>query len=139
MIQEGSNVKIHYKLMVDGELVDTSQGGEPLAYVQGAGQIVPGLEEHLAELSQGAESTVEVPPEKGFGVKDPQAVQTVPRSSFEDPESLKTGMLVQGQTGDGKTFNATVSEISDSEVTLDLNHPLAGKTLEFQVEIVEVS
>jgi FKBP-type peptidyl-prolyl cis-trans isomerase SlyD len=128
---------MHYTLTVDGEVVDSSQGGEPLAYVQGQGQIIPGLERQLEGLEVGDTKSAEVAPADGYGEADPERIQAVPKSNFREPDQLEAGIMVSGQTEQG-TFQARVAEVGDETVTLDFNHPLAGKTLSFQVEIVEV-
>lgn len=137
MIRNGDTVKIHYTLRVDGDVVDSSSGREPLSYVQGSGQIIPGLEEQLQGLKSGDKKSVQVPAEKGYGVHDPAAVQKVPKASFANAEQVHVGEVVQGRSGND-VFQATVTGVSESDVTLDLNHPLAGKTLAFDVEVVDV-
>ena len=139
MIENGVTVKIHYKLSVDGDLIDSSEGREPLVYVQGAGQIVPGLEKHLAVLNCGDETRVEVPPEEAYGAFNEDAIQTLPKDAFEDNDGFEVGRMIQGKTLEGQEFSATVRSMGGDEVTLDLNHPLAGRILVFEVEIVEVS
>jgi FKBP-type peptidyl-prolyl cis-trans isomerase SlyD len=138
MIKKGSTVKIHYTLSVDGVILDSSPEGDPLAYVQGSGQIIPGLEEELEGLKSGDKKEVTVAPEKGYGMVDPNAFQKVPKAAFDNAPGLKVGDIVSGQLGE-QTFNAVISQISLEEITLDFNHPLAGKTLRFAVEVVEVS
>jgi FKBP-type peptidyl-prolyl cis-trans isomerase 2 len=139
MIKSGSKVSIHYRLSVDGALIDSSEEREPLTYVQGAEQIFPGVEEHLEGMGVGEETKLSIPAEEGYGPRDPEAVRMVPKSAFDDPEKLKVGMAVQGQAQEGKSFNAIVTAVSAEEVTLDLNHPLAGKTLDFELKVVEVN
>ncbi len=139
MIKEGSTVKVHYTLAVDGETVETSRGREPLTYVQGAKQVLPALEDSLEGLSEGDKASVELPPEKAYGPWSAEALQEVPKESFRDPDTLKVGSTVEGKTSQGKPFQATVAKVGEEHVTLDLNHPLAGKTLKIDVEVVEVS
>ena len=136
-IQNGSKVTMHYKLTVDGQTVDTSEGKDPLQYVHGQGQIIPGLEKELEGLDKGEKKQVTISPEAGYGPHDPAAIQKVPRSSFADSDGLKVGSKVQGQAGD-QAFMAVVTEITTDDVTLDMNHPLAGKTLDFDIEVIEV-
>ncbi|GIW39429.1 MAG: peptidyl-prolyl cis-trans isomerase [Candidatus Binatia bacterium] len=137
MIEEGSRVRIHYTLSVDGEIIESSVGQEPFEYIHGTGQIVPGLEEQLAGLEPGDKKEIDVPPEKGYGEFDRSAVQRVPRAAFRDPEELEVGDVVTGEIR-GQRFQATVAEVGPEEITLDLNHPLAGKTLHFSIEVVSV-
>ena len=137
-IQNGSTVSIHYTLTVDGQVVESSWGKEPLTFVQGSRQVMPGLEEQLAGLKQGDRRQIVVAPEKGYGPVNPQAVQKVPKKSFKDAATLKVGGVVNGQTGDGRPFRAVIVAMDAKDVTLDLNHPLAGKTLQFSVEVMDV-
>lgn len=137
MIPSGATVRIHYTLTVGGRLVDSSAGGEPLSYIQGMGQIVPGLEEEVGDMGPGQKKTVSVGPDKGYGDVDPRAFVRVPKSSFRDLQGLEVGIMVRGRKED-QEFSALVTEIGDEDVTLDLNHPLAGKTLDFEIEVVEV-
>jgi len=136
-IQNGSKVSIHYKLTVDGKQIDSSEDKQPLNYTHGEGQIIPGLEKELEGLESGDKKTVTVVPEEGYGHHNPEAVQKVPRTAFAEPEKLQIGSIVRGQAGN-QTFSAVVVEISDSDVTLDTNHPLAGKTLNFDIEVISV-
>lgn len=137
MIAQGSKVSIHYKLTVEGEVVDSSEGQDPLAFTHGSGEIIPGLEEELIGLKIGDKKSVSIPPEKGYGRYEAEAIQQVPISAFGEADKLKAGDVVSGEM-QGQTFRATVVEIDAENVRLDLNHPLAGKTLEFQVEVVGV-
>ena len=137
MIQDGSKVTMHYTLTVDGEVVDSSRGGDAFIYVHGESQIVPGLEAALVGLVVGTEKDVEVPPEGGYGLRIEEAVQQVPREAFQDPTGLEVGSIVAGEM-QGRPFQAMVVEVGEAEIRLDLNHPLAGKTLSFQVEIVAI-
>lgn len=136
-IKNGSKVSINYTLKVDGNVVDTSAGREPLTYVHGSGQIIPGLETEITGMEKGDKKSVEVTPEKGYGQRDPRAVQNVPKTAFNEPDKLQVGGVITGEAN-GQPFQAMVTGISDDEVTLDMNHPLAGKTLNFDIEIVEV-
>lgn len=136
-IQNGSKVTMHYKLTVDGKTVDTSEGKDPLQYVHGQGEIIPGLEKELEGLDKGEKKQVTITPEAAYGHHDPAAIQRVPRSAFAQADNLKVGSTVRGQAGD-QIFTAVVKEITTDEITLDMNHPLAGKTLNFDIEVVEV-
>jgi FKBP-type peptidyl-prolyl cis-trans isomerase SlyD len=137
-IKYGSKVRFHYTLKVEGQVADSSQGGEPFQYVHGTNGIVPGLESQLDGLEVGDKRDIVVQPEDGYGSPDPAAMQQVPKSAFGDISQMNVGDLVNGETPQGP-FQARVHAIEDEHVTLDLNHPLAGKTLDFQVEIVEIA
>ena len=100
MIKSGSNVRLHYTLTVDGEVLDSSTDGDPLTYVHGDGQIIPGLEAAIEGLGAGDKKTVEVSAAKGYGERQPDAVQEIPRTAFRDPERLKVGDGFSGMAGD---------------------------------------
>jgi FKBP-type peptidyl-prolyl cis-trans isomerase SlyD len=137
MISAGSKVSIHYTLTVDGEVVDSSNGREPLEYVQGEGMLVPGIEKGLAGAAAGEKRHVKVSAAEGYGETHPELLIQAPKESLAHLPDLQAGAVVRGEGPEGP-FRAIVREIGETEVTLDLNHPLAGKTLEFDVEVVSV-
>jgi len=137
MIRNGSTVSIHFTLSADEQLVETSAGQQPLTYTHGAGQIVPGLEAELEGMEKGEHRQITLPADKAFGEYDPEAVRRFPRGVFQDAEGLDVGDRVTAQA-EGRRVEATVSDVDDEAITLDFNHPLAGKTLYFDVEVVEV-
>lgn len=131
-------VKIHYTLTDgDGEVIDTSAGGEPLEYLHGVGGIVPGLERELEGKSVGDHIQVNVQPEDGYGEHDEDLLHEVQRSQFEGIDDLELGMQFQVDTDDGPMV-VTVVEITDENVTVDGNHELAGVPLNFDVTIHEI-
>jgi FKBP-type peptidyl-prolyl cis-trans isomerase SlyD len=138
MISAGSKVSIHYTLTVDGAVVDSSKGKEPLDYVQGEGMLVPGIEKGLAGAAAGEKRRVVVSPEEGYGEAHPELLIKAPREALAHLPDLAVGAVVSGEGPDGP-FRAIVRALADEDVTLDLNHPLAGKTLEFDVEVVSVA
>ena len=132
-------VALEYRLHLgDGKLVDESPPGQPLAYMHGRGQIVPGLEGQLEGLSVGDMRHVVVPPAQGYGEHDARGLQEVPRSMFPADAPLEPGLKVQAQTAEGAVIPITVRELKGESVLVDLNHPLAGKTLHFDVVVREV-
>jgi FKBP-type peptidyl-prolyl cis-trans isomerase SlyD len=131
-------VSIDYTLTGEGGAVlDTSKGRGPLAYLHGAGNIIPGLEGALEGRSQGDQLTVSIPPDSAYGQKDPKLVQRVPRSAFAGVADIRAGMQFQAQSPQGPRV-VTVVDVSDDHVTVDANHPLAGATLNFDVTVVDV-
>ena len=137
-IAEGSVASFHYTLTDDaGQVIDSSEGRDPLAYIHGSGHIVPGLENALAGRSAGEKLKVAVVPEEGYGVRHQELVQIVPREAFQGVEDLQPGMQFQGRNAQG-SINVTIASIDGENVTVDGNHPLAGQTLHFDVEITEV-
>ena len=138
VIEDGKKVKIDYTLTVDEKMVDTSEGKTPLEYVQGNKMIIPGLEKQLAGLKVGDEKKVTVTPEEGYGQIDPTAVVDVAKKNFGETFDPKVGMLVQMKSQDGKQYAGVIKEIKDETVTVDFNHPLAGKELNFAIKIVSI-
>ena len=137
-IVDDTAVLIHYKVTNStGELLDTSEGDEPLAYIHGQGDIVPGLEQALTGKSAGDQIKVTLEPRLGYGEREERKVQRVPRSAFEDNAQIEPGMRFQTEDEDGEVI-VTVTRVSDDEVVIDANHPLAGQTLSFDVQVVAV-
>jgi FKBP-type peptidyl-prolyl cis-trans isomerase SlyD len=129
---------IHYTLTNDaGQVLDRSAPDQPLRYFHGAGNIIPGLENALAGRSPGDRMTVDVAPEQAYGVRNDALVQTLPREAFQGIDRIEPGMQFQAQSGQGPVL-VTVVEVNDDGVRIDGNHPLAGKALHFDVEVVEV-
>ena len=128
----------HYTLTNDsGEVLDSSEGRQPLSYLHGAGNIVRGLESALSGRSTGERFDVTVRPADGYGERVDQLVQVVPREAFKGIEQLEPGMRFQAQTQQG-ALPVVVTKIEGDQVTVDGNHPLAGQTLHFAVEVTEV-
>ena len=129
---------IHYTLKDDaGAVIDSSSGGEPLAYLHGAGNIVPGLEKALEGQQAGAKLAVKVAPQEGYGVRDEALVQQVPRRSFQGVRDLKPGMRFHAQTQQGPVA-VMVTQVQGDMITVDGNHALAGVTLNFEIEVTKV-
>lgn len=128
----------HYTLTDDsGRVLDSSVGGEPLSYLHGSGQIVPGLERQMAGRGAGDKFTADVAPEEAYGVSDPQLVQVVPRGQFQGVDDLEVGMQFHADTGQHST-PVTITRIEGDDVTVDANHPLAGQALHFAIEVTDV-
>lgn len=131
-------VSIHYTLKNgEGKVLDSSSGGAPLVYLHGAGNIIPGLEQALEGKSKGAKFNIAIPPEQAYGERMDGLVQSVPKEQFENPEKLKPGMRFQVQTPQGGMI-LTIVEVKATEVVVDGNPPLAGETLHFDVEVMDV-
>ena len=122
----------------EGDTLDSSDGRDPLKYLHGASNIVPGLESALEGKATGDSLKVTVQPEDGYGEMNPQLVHKVPRSSFEGAQEIKAGMQFQAQAPNGEVHLITVKDVSGEEVTVDANHPLAGQVLHFDVEVKDV-
>jgi len=131
-------VTIHYTLKDDsGTVLDSSSGGEPLAYIQGHGNLVAGLEKALEGKTDGSTLAVVVPAAEGYGTRDEALVQRVPKRSLQGAGEIKKGMQFQARTDDGMRVFTVMAIVGDM-VTLDGNHPLADQTLHFDVEVVGV-
>ena len=131
-------VLIHYTLKDDdGKVLDSSAGGDPLAYIQGHGNLVPGLEKALEGKTDGNRISVTLSPAEGYGSRNPALVQRVPKRSLQGSGEVRKGMQFRAQTDEGVRL-FTVTGLAGDMVTLDGNHPLADQTLHFDVEVVEV-
>jgi len=138
-IDDKKYVAIEYRLtLASGEEVDSSQGGEPLGFVTGAGQIIPGLEKALMGMAAGERSQIVVEPEDGYGHVDESMFQELPRNHFPDDCEIEPGMTFHAEGPHGP-FMLSVARVNDNDtVTVNLNHPLAGQQLHFDVTVVEV-
>lgn len=134
-VDDGVVVSMHYTLHVDGELVDASSESEPLQFIQGMGHIVPGLEHQLYDMKPGERKSVRVKPIDGYGLPDEAAFMDVPVGAFPTDVPLEAGTELQLQDKAGHPVYARIQDISDQVIRLNMNHPLAGKTLDFEVTI----
>lgn len=133
MVDNGATVHVHYTgKLEDGTVFDSSQGKDPLAFEVGANQVIPGFEENIKALDVGDSTTFTIEPEAAYGPHKPELVVDLPAA--QAPDGLSAGDRVQLQ--DGRP--ATVVEATTEAVTIDANHPLAGRTLEFEVQLVAV-
>jgi FKBP-type peptidyl-prolyl cis-trans isomerase SlyD len=121
-----------------GEVLDSSEGQDPLSYLHGAQQIVPGLERALTGMSAGESKDVVVSPEEGYGLPDPEGVFSVPRNAFPADAKLEPGTSFIGEDEQGHAVPVRVVEVREGQVVVDANHPLAGETLYFHVDIRDV-
>jgi FKBP-type peptidyl-prolyl cis-trans isomerase SlyD len=137
-IAQNSVVTIHYTLKDEaGEVIDSSRAGDPIAYLHGHGNLVPGLERELEGKNTGDKVNVSVTPDQGYGEYDNNLVQQVPRRAFQGIGNVTVGMRLHAQTPQGPRA-VTVTRMVGDMVTIDANHPLAGKNLNFEVEITDV-
>ena len=136
----GDTVAIHYTgTLADGSQFDSSEGRDPLRFTLGSGQIIAGLDAAITGMSQGEKKSVTIAAAEAYGDHRPEAVQAVPRAQIPAEIPLEVGGGLQVQTPDGQTIPVTVTSVTDEEVTLDANHPLAGKDLTFAVELIEIA
>jgi FKBP-type peptidyl-prolyl cis-trans isomerase SlyD len=138
LVAEGKLVSLEYTLTLDDKsVVETNVGAKPLTYTHGSHQLIPGLEKALEGMTVGDTKQVTVAPAEGYGEMDPKALQEVQKQLIP-PDALKVGTRLQGKTPNGQTVYPLISEIKDDTVVLDFNHPLAGKTLHFDVKVLDV-
>lgn len=138
--QEGNKVKIHYKGTIeeDGSVFDSSYEREPLEFTIGEGQIITGLESAVQELQQGEEKQVRLSSEEAFGERDDNLIQQVSKSELPEDISPEQGKVLQAQTEDGQQIRFVITEVGEDKITVDANHPLAGKNLLFELKLVEI-
>ena len=143
----GANMKVgkdkvvlmHYTLKNDtGDVIDSSDGADPLPFLQGHGNIIPGLESALEGSKVGDKLDVSIKPEEGYGERMKDAIQEIPSSALQGVDEVKVGMQLQSQDKDGNAFLVSVTKIEDDKITVDGNHPLAGQTLHFSVSIESI-
>ncbi len=137
LVADGLVVSLEYTLTVDGEVLDTS-GDAPLDYLQGYHNIIPGLESALAGMQPGETREVDVPAGQAYGEYNPEAVYDLPKSQFPPSFNLHTGAALRVRSDDGHILDARVVSVDDEKVKIDLNHPLAGKTLHFRATIAGI-
>ena len=138
-IDKNQVVSIEYDLTEKGgsEILDSNKGHQPLDFITGKNHIIPGLEEKLMDMSKGEERSIDVAAADAYGEVNPEAVETLPREQFAGLD-LQEGMQLYGQGENGETVMVTVKSFDDKTVTIDYNHPLAGKDLTFNVKVVDV-
>ncbi len=135
----GDTVRIHYTgTLTDGTQFDSSSGRDPLEFKLGSGEVIPGFDGAVDGMSVGDTKTVAIPPEEAYGIRHEQLVQEVPRSALPDEVSPTVGMQLQSQSPDGQVMLLVITEVTDETITVDGNHPLAGQTLNFDIELVEI-
>jgi FKBP-type peptidyl-prolyl cis-trans isomerase SlyD len=138
VVKDGTVVSLQYTLSgEDGKTIESNKGKEPLKYTHGSHQIVPGLEKGLAGMKMGEEKRVKVTPEEGYGPVDPKGFQEFPKEKIPS-EGLKVGSILMAKGPQGQQVPVRVHEIKEKTVVLDLNHPMAGKTLVFDVKVLDV-
>lgn len=139
-VKSGDTVRIHYTgTLADGSQFDSSAGRDPLEFTVGSGQIIPGLDKAIPGMVVGDKKQVVVPADEAYGQSNPDARQAVPRAEIPDHIPLDLGTQLQVQTPTGQAMTVVVAEVTETEVTLDANHPLAGKDLTFDIELVAIA
>ncbi|MGC3939273.1 FKBP-type peptidyl-prolyl cis-trans isomerase [Roseobacter sp. EG26] len=139
-VKSGDTVAIHYTgTLLDGTTFDSSDGRDPLEFVVGSGQIIPGLDVALPGMEVGDKKTVDIPCAEAYGPLNPEMRQAVPREGIPADIKLDIGTQLQMQTPDGQAMAVMIVDVDEATVTLDANHPLAGKDLKFDIELISIS
>ena len=138
-VKNGDRVKIHYTgTLKDGEIFDTSRERQPLEFIIGNREMMPGLETRVIGMEAGEKKSIEVPPEEAFGPRQEELVVEVKKSNLPDHIEPCLGQKLQMQDANGNHIELAITEIKEESITLDANHPLAGHTLFFDLELVEI-
>jgi len=135
----GDTVHVHYTgRLDDGSVFDTSEGREPLEFVLGTGTVIPGFEEAVSGLSIGDEASTRIPPEQAYGLRSEDLVLTVPRESFPEGVTPQVGQRFEMAGADGQRTPVVVTSVESDVVQIDANHPLAGRSLSFELKLVKI-
>ncbi len=137
-VDDGQVISMHYTLHVDGQVVDSSEGSEPLQFIQGMGHIIPGLEHQLYDMKIGDSKKVVVAPKDGYGESDAEAFMDVPRDSFPPDVPMNVGVELELRDQSDHPVYARIESVDAANVRLNMNHPLAGKELHFDVKIADI-
>jgi len=137
-IKKGDKIKVEYTgTLEDGTVFDTSEGKAPLEFEVGSGQIIKGFDEGVIGMNVGEEKDIKIEPKDAYGERNDQLLKKVPREQLPKEQEPKVGMMLLLKSPDGaQQVPAKITEVNDKEITIDLNHPLAGKTLNFKIKIV---
>jgi FKBP-type peptidyl-prolyl cis-trans isomerase 2 len=138
VVEKGKRVKIAYNLLINSEPIESTQGKEPLEFLVGGGNVIPGLENQMLGMQIGDEKKIIVDAKDAYGVVDPNAFKEVPKSSMPPDAQLKPGLVVEVEDPQGGSFPGVVWEVKEQSVVINFNHPLAGQTLEFDVKVVDI-
>ena len=135
----GDTVKVHYRgTLSDDTEFDSSRGGEPLEFTIGNDMVIPGFENGVVGMKVGESKKVSIPAEDAYGAYNNDLVASVPRSQVPPDLDVNIGMVLQVRSAEGQIARAIVRDLTETDVTLDLNHPLAGQDLTFEIEVVEI-
>lgn len=139
-MNQGTKVKVHYTgTLNDGTVFDSSDGKEPLEFTIGENQVIPGFENGIREMKLDEEKTIKIKPEEAYGEKNEQLVREIPRSKIPNGMDPKEGMQLALTSPSGQKINGLIGKVSKDAITIDFNHPLAGKELNFKVKVVEIN
>ena len=138
-VKKGDKIKVDYTgSLEDGSVFDTSEGKQPLEFEAGVGMVIKGFDDAVIGMKVGEEKEVKIPVDQAYGQPNPEMIKKFPRAQLPAEPKPEVGMMIAVGTPDGQKFPAKIAEVSDTEVSLDLNHPLAGKALKFKLKLVEI-
>jgi len=137
-VQDNLVVTLDYKLIAEEEMLESTEDGEPIVFIQGIGQIIPGLENALYGMKVGDQKTVVIPPEEAYGEYDPESTQEAKKDEFSEEVPLDVGTFLDLEDDEGDILSAQITAAEEDTVTLDFNHPLAGKTLTFEITVADL-
>ncbi len=137
-IADGAVVRLHYTLTVEGVMVDNTREREPFMFLVGDEQVIPGFEKAIQGMAVGEKKSFKVSPDEGYGKEDPDGIDEVPLENLPPDMAPDVGMVLYAVDESGQPLQGRITEIREDSVTININHPFAGKTLEYDVEIVEI-
>ncbi|MFC1705052.1 peptidylprolyl isomerase [Nanoarchaeota archaeon] len=139
-VKKGDKVKVEYTgKLDDGTVFDTSEGKAPIEFEVGAKKVIPGFDNAVVGMEKGQEKEVKIKPEEAYGNPNPELLKKIPRTALPPGQEPKAGMMLMMKTKEGMQIPAKIQAVSDAEITVDLNHPLAGKTLNFKIKVSEIT
>ena len=140
-VKKGDKIKVEYEgTLDDGTVFDSSDRHEaPLEFTAGSGQLIKGFDDAVIGMKKGEEKVVKISPEDAYGTHNPELVKELPRDCFPEEQEIKPGMIFMMKTEDGRQIPLKISKVSDGNITVDLNPPLAGKTLTFKIKLVAIA
>ncbi|MBW2983519.1 peptidylprolyl isomerase [Candidatus Woesearchaeota archaeon] len=139
-VKNGDKVKVNYKgTLDDGTVFDTSEGKAPIEFEVGAKKVIPGFENAILGMNKGDEKKIKLKPEEAYGILRPELVKKIPRTVLPKDQEPKPGMMMLMKTKEGVQIPARIKEVTDKDITIDLNHPLAGKTLNFKIKVIDIT
>ena len=139
-VKKGDKVKIEYTgTLENGNVFDTSVGKQPLEFEAGSGKVIKGFDDALIGMEKGQEKEIKLKPEEAYGQHNPQLMKKIPKEQLPKEPEAKVGMMLGLSTPDGQQVPAKITEIGDNDITIDLNHPLAGQNLNFKVKVIDIA
>jgi FKBP-type peptidyl-prolyl cis-trans isomerase SlyD len=138
MVADGNVVKLHYTLTVEGKVVDNTREREPFAFQAGSNQVIPGFEKALMGMKVGEKKSFQVSPDEGYGQEDPEGIDEIFLENLPPDLEPEVGMTLYATGEQGQPISGRITEVRQDSVVININHPFAGKTLDYDVEIVEI-